>query len=561
MRTIGEGAEFSQGFGMKSLNKCISEISILYVEDEAGIREMLSKFISMKFPALKLLTAENGKVGLEMFNKYEPDIVLTDVCMPIMDGIRMAGEIRALNANANIIVITARSDTRFLMEAIKIGINRYVLKPIDNKKLSEAIEDCIARINLERQVKGQHEFILKLSAAVEQSPSMVIITDAKGAIEYVNPKFTGVTGYMPEEVIGQNPRILKTDATPPETFENLWSTITAGREWHGEFINRKKNGEHYYEAASISPLVNGEGVITHFVAVKEDITDKKCMEQTLRESEAQYRSIFEESIDGVLLVSSDGHILEANPEACGIFGRTVDEMRRSGRAGIIDENDPQFAAALERWAMSGKFKGELTGVRRDGTTFPVEVSSSIYVGRNGRDRTSIIVRDITERKHAEDKLRYVSSHDALTGLYNRAFFQEEMERLQQGRQFPVSIVVADVDRLKIINDKLGHAAGDELLVRAALALKGVFRAEDVVARTGGDEFAVLLPMADKTVVEEALQRLSLKCSAYGSDESQNCLSMSFGAATAIKGDRLEETLKLADKRMYEDKFAKKRHTP
>ncbi len=166
------------------------------------------------------------------------------------------------------------------------------------------------------------------------------------------------------------------------------------------------------------------------------------------------------------------------------------------------------------------------------------------------------ILDITERKQTEEKLRYMSTHDALTGLYNRAYFKEEMERLEQGRQFPVSIVVADVDRLKNVNDTLGHAAGDELIIRAALLLKGAFRAEDVVARIGGDEFAVLLPSADTVAVDEALHRLAARLKSYNESNVEAALSMSLGAATAVKGDRLEETLRLADKRMYHDKSTK-----
>lgn len=164
--------------------------------------------------------------------------------------------------------------------------------------------------------------------------------------------------------------------------------------------------------------------------------------------------------------------------------------------------------------------------------------------------------DITERKQAEEKLRYMSTHDPLTGLYNRAYFQEELERLEQGRQFPVSIVVADIDRLKYVNDNLGHAAGDELIIKAALTLRGAFRAEDVVARIGGDEFAVLLPLAGAEVVEEALRRVANKIASQTAEDHRPVLKMSFGAATAAKGDRLEETLKLSDKRMYQNKFMK-----
>jgi PAS domain S-box-containing protein len=107
---------------------------------------------------------------------------------------------------------------------------------------------------------------------------MVIITDAEANIEYINPRFTEITGYTPEEALGQNPRIMKSGATPQETYTELWRTVTAGKVWHGEFLNKKKSGELYWENASISPIHNEEGAITHYVAVKEDITARKQAE-------------------------------------------------------------------------------------------------------------------------------------------------------------------------------------------------------------------------------------------------------------------------------------------
>ena len=125
--------------------------------------------------------------------------------------------------------------------------------------------------------------ISRLARAVEQSPAPVVITDSNGNIEYVNPKFVQLTGYTYEESIGQNPRILQSGKQPPELYEELWETITKGKEWRGEFINKKKNGDLYWEDASISPMKNEEGAITHFVGVKEDITERKRTEETMRQ--------------------------------------------------------------------------------------------------------------------------------------------------------------------------------------------------------------------------------------------------------------------------------------
>ncbi|MET0069787.1 MAG: PAS domain S-box protein [Candidatus Thiodiazotropha sp.] len=123
--------------------------------------------------------------------------------------------------------------------------------------------------------------VRKLSHAVEQSPSIVMLTNSQGLIEYVNPKFTEVTGYRPDEVIGKRPNVLKSGETPSEEYAKLWTTVRQGEEWRGEFHNRRKNGELYWESASISALKNPQGVITHYVAVKEDITERKRLQQEI----------------------------------------------------------------------------------------------------------------------------------------------------------------------------------------------------------------------------------------------------------------------------------------
>lgn len=125
----------------------------------------------------------------------------------------------------------------------------------------------------------QAEELRKLYRAVEQSPSIVLITNREGVIEYVNPKFTEITGYQPEEVIGHNPRVLKSGDTSSDEYSSLWHTIREGGEWRGEFHNRKKNGELYWESASISAIRDTEGRITHYLAVKENITERKRLEQ------------------------------------------------------------------------------------------------------------------------------------------------------------------------------------------------------------------------------------------------------------------------------------------
>jgi PAS domain S-box-containing protein len=139
--------------------------------------------------------------------------------------------------------------------------------------------------------KKASDQVRKLSQAVEQSPVSIVITDRAGTIEYINPATCRLTGYSNEELIGETPRIFKSRHTPREIYELLWSTILQGGEWHGEFENRKKNGELYWETASISPITDKSGEITHFLAVKENITDRKRAEKELHESRARLRAL------------------------------------------------------------------------------------------------------------------------------------------------------------------------------------------------------------------------------------------------------------------------------
>jgi diguanylate cyclase (GGDEF)-like protein len=160
---------------------------------------------------------------------------------------------------------------------------------------------------------------------------------------------------------------------------------------------------------------------------------------------------------------------------------------------------------------------------------------------------------LADPSETEQKLKYLTTHDELTGLHNRIFFGDEVSRLGRGRQFPISIMVANVDGLKRINDGHGHAAGDALLKRTALVLREAFRADEVVARIGGDEFAVLLPTTDATTAEAVLGRVRKKLVSHNAAQAGSPLNLSLGMATAKACGPLYEALTRADKLMRQDK--------
>jgi PAS domain S-box-containing protein len=160
----------------------------------------------------------------------------------------------------------------------------------------------------------------KLSRAVEQSSSSVVITDRAGCIEYANPKFTEITGYALEEAIGQNPRVLKSGVQPQEFYADLWATISSGREWHGEFCNRKKNGELYWESASISPIRDASGEIMHYVAIKDDITERRRIEQKIAEQKQMLENTIESLTHPFYVIDAEDYSIKVANSAARKLG-------------------------------------------------------------------------------------------------------------------------------------------------------------------------------------------------------------------------------------------------
>lgn len=241
--------------------------NILELQASAGIYTD----INGSFSRLSLGESKVGMIALER-KAYLTNTVIGDPCVLDHDWVRREG-LRSFAGHP--LVIGDR------LIGVVAMFSREPLTEATLKALSGIADETAIGI----QQKQYEEKLLKLSAVVEQSPATIVITDTAGNIEFVNPKFAQLTGYLPEETLGRHTRMLKSGNTPPEVYESLWATITSGAVWHGEFESRKKNGELFWEAATISPIKNNEGTITHFVAIKDDITGRKKLEGQLRQSQ------------------------------------------------------------------------------------------------------------------------------------------------------------------------------------------------------------------------------------------------------------------------------------
>jgi diguanylate cyclase (GGDEF)-like protein/PAS domain S-box-containing protein len=555
-----------------------ADTTILIIEDEQYIGQIFSDFLEDS--GYQTAVASNGREGLEKFKEVNPDVVLSDINMPELDGFGVVEGIRNAGSDIPIIIVSGINSIKDAMRALKMGAWDFLTKPIEDmeillhtiqraleryelieikkryeKHLEEEVKSKTARLKTEitERTKSEERYLLlfesardaiillenekildcnsmaatqfgmskdelagknfsdfiiededgiiqkgdgvfpigellasphpvdctfrrgsdsfagevsfssleqqgetfimgiirditerkktedelkKLSSSIEQSPAMVMITDPDASIVYVNKKFTEVTGYSSHEALGKNPSILNSGVMPDSVYTDLWKTISGGEEWRGEFHNRKKNGELYWESAIISSIKDDKDRIKYYVATKEDITI---------------------------------------------------------------------------------------------------------------------------RKEYEDRLMYQANYDALTGLPNQALLMDRLsEAIGRSKKLsqPLVLMMLDLDQFKLINETLGHDRGDILLTETAERLKESIDSADTVARFSGDKFLILLqglkdPIEAETVAERVLHNLAVP---YILDNQEIRISASIGISIFPgDADTAQIMLQNADAAMYQSK--------
>lgn len=259
---------------------------LLLVEDNAHDRQAFRRAFRKAEIKAEITECVRAEEALSRIQEHPDgfDVIVSDHNLPGMSGLEFCRELIRQGIQVPLVILTGGGSEYLAIEALKAGVDDYLIKdpdggfldllPVVLPEVWRKYQDRLARKRAEEQLR-------KLSMAVEQSPVITVIADTNGNIEYVNPRFTRITGYAFEEVVGRNPKILKSGEHPEAFYRELWKTIMAGVEWWGEFYNKKKDGSYYWELASIMPIKDDNGMITHFLKVSEDITPRKRMEEAM----------------------------------------------------------------------------------------------------------------------------------------------------------------------------------------------------------------------------------------------------------------------------------------
>jgi diguanylate cyclase (GGDEF)-like protein/PAS domain S-box-containing protein len=379
-----------------------------------------------------------------------------------------------------------------------------------------------------------------------QSPVLALKKDM--TIYYCNQAYSDFVGRPVAELEGRVltelfPRFQKTNS-----YQAYLKAVQTGQSQSAEGLI---NGQ--YLRARIYSMDWG------ILAISEDVTAQQTAVESVKYSEERFRLLADSAADAIVSINQQGRIIFWNKAAEKIFGHTLAQALGQDSDMLIPErfrvsNQKGFKQLIGE-SLTGNRAGsaELCGLHRDGHEMPMEISVSA-ASVMGQAIDTAIIRDITERRNAEEQLKYLSFHDALTGLYNRAYFEEEMQRLSKARLDSVGLLICDVDGLKLVNDTMGHKTGDGLLVVIAGIITDACRQGDVVARIGGDEFAAILPDCTVEVIEKVCSRIRQITAAYNSKNPDLPLSLSLGwVVRPVKDLDPNRLFHSADDEMYREK--------
>lgn len=406
-----------------------------------------------------------------------------------------------------------------------------------------SIRDITSQQNVENQLLEMNN---RLTEIARQSRTVIWEVDLDGKYTYINSVSKDVFGYDNKEMIGHYFYEFYPIQDRLEFKEKVLGLMNRRESVVGfESAYQTKNGERIWLLSNSSPKFNEEGLCVGYRGSDVDITEKHKIQLALKQSEEKYRFITENTSDVIWIVNLDDFKFSyISPAVYQLRGYSAEEaMAQSINESMTPESWQLIQNTIEN--SLGDFilnpqhpKHYILTIEqyhKNGSMVWVEISVRYRFNEQNQIEVIGISRDVTERKKIDDEIRYLSFHDQLTGLYNRRYYDIELERLNTARNLPISFITVDINGLKMTNDVFGHSSGDDLIKLASKTLKSVCREDDIIVRLGGDEFIVLMPNTSESKLSDIMRRIQHKCKLYNLNPENQAvqLNLSLGSATRV----------------------------
>jgi len=408
---------------------------------------------------------------------------------------------------------------------------------------------------------------IEFKKLVELLPEIVARTDKELNIIFLNKYGLKATGYTKDDLRkGLNVFKVIKEEDKSEARKNIKKILKKQKIGLNEYTIVKKDGSNFQVLVNSNVIEDDNGTFLGLRIVAIDLTERKKAEEKIKESEQRYQFLAENVNDIIFVQDMNLNIKYASSSATKFFGyKTKDINRIKMKDIMVKDSYKKAIGSFKKYVDLAKKDinfniplMEYEYIRKDGSTFWGELKVGFLRNLEGNLTGCLgVLRDVTERKKTEEKLKYISFHDSLTGLYNRAYFEEELKRLDTKRQLPLSIIVGDVNGLKLVNDAFGHLKGDLYLCEAARILEESCRKEDIIARWGGDEFSIILPKTKNDHAYKIIKRI--RSAANKIKENGIPLSMSLGASTKERPEQdIKTVIQVAEYNMYSRKLVERK---
>jgi diguanylate cyclase (GGDEF)-like protein/PAS domain S-box-containing protein len=584
----------------------MSKLKYLIVDDDRNTTTILTKMLEND--QNEVMVATSGKKGLQLFKYFKPDIIMSDINMPEMNGLEMVEQIRTIDTDVKIVIFTSFDNKEYLLKAIQIGIDQFFNKPFEKVQLRQIIERLSKEILNKRDVQAaldRHQNILMAintmserflqqsdwqETLIAQMRILKVAAEASSLFIYKNEESDHPKWSRKHLSLNDN-----SDAVAPDILSfkamNLleWTeSFKRGESICGlknDFDPLKQNLFYEYRINSLLMLPilcnnkwwgflgigNNESRLFDGIDKKTLKTVAQLLGSALDNlyniNSLKLRSaIFRHTIDGVMVTNSENKIIHINDAFSNITGYSLSD---------VEGQDPKILSSglqdktfyRELWntmERQGYWQGEIKNRRKNGEMYIGWLSINAIKDQSGKIENYVAVfSDVTARRSNDVKYMHMATHDALTGLLNRLILNDRIEHaiLHATRaQSNVAVLFCDLDNFKPINDNFGHGVGDEVLKYCAEHFKSALRSEDTICRYGGDEFVIVLEdINDRLTLKELTRKVMAITEHSVTIEGHNInIEMSVGMSTfPLDGDSSELLIKNADRAMYRAKKAGK----